>query len=267
MIWGYFLGLAALALLPLLFALVRPPRLRGRHDSDMALYRAQLAEVDRQREEGRLDDAQHRAATVEIQRRLLAMPGQVVAAASPMPRYMLASIFLIPAAALGLYVLRGTPDMPSVTHEERAALAARDDAVIGQLRARLQQLDPRQEQAWRGWLMLGNAERRRGRLDSAAAAWTTAIDARFDVGLALDFATLELERERPDAALALLRRVEAANPEADVRMRYLFLLGGAEEQAGHPAEARRAWQQIIDTSPPDAPWREMLQRRMDRLPQ
>lgn len=267
MIWGYFLGLAAFALLPLLFALLRPAKLRGRHDSDIALYRAQLAELDRQRDEGRLDEAQHRAATVEIQRRLLAAPGQVVAAPAPMPRFMLAGIFLIPAAALGLYVLRGTPEMPSMTHEQRAAIAARDDGLIAQLRSRLERLDIRQENVWRGYLMLGNAERRRGRLDAAASAWNTALEARFDVGLALDFATLELERERPQAALALLQRAQAANPEGDVLMRLRFLLGGAQEQAGNPAEARRAWQQILDDSPPDAPWRAMLQQRMGRLPE
>lgn len=266
MIWGYFLGLAALALLPLLVALVRPPRLRGRHDSDVALYRAQLAELDRQRDEGRLDEAQHRAATVEIQRRLLAAPQQVAAAAAPMPRLMLASVFLIPAAAVGVYALRGTPDMPSMTHEERAAIAARDDGLIAQLRARLERLDPRQDAVWRGYLMLGNAERRRGRLDAAAAAWNTALEARFDVGVALDAATLALEREQADVALALLERAQAAGVQGDVRIRLLFLLGSAHEQGGRPAEARRAWQQIVDESPPDAPWREMLRQRMSRLP-
>ena len=267
MIWGILLGFAAFALLPLLVTLLRPIRARGRHDSDVALYRAQLAELDREREAGRLDEAQHRAATVEVQRRLLAAPGETNAPAGPMPRLLLAGIFLIPAAALGLYVLRGTPDMPSMTHEERAALAARDDALIATLRSRLERLDPREEPVWRGYVMLGNAERSRGHLDAAGAAWDRALAARFDAGLALDYATLELERERPDAALAMLRRAQESGARGDVRVRLQFLIGTAEEQAGRPAEARRAWQEIIDESPPDAPWRAMLQRRMERLPE
>lgn len=266
MIWAILLGLAAAALLPLLFALLRPVRPRGRHESDIALYRAQLAELDREREAGRLDEAQHRAATVEVQRRLLAAPTDGGATASPAPRLLLAAIFLIPAAALGLYVLRGTPGMPSMPQEERAAIAARDDALIATLRSRLERLDPRDPAVWRGYVMLGNAERTRGRADAAAAAWDRALTAHFDVGLALDYATFELERDRPEPAIALIRRAQQTNPEGDLRIRVLFLLGAAEEKAGRPAEARQAWQQIIDASPEDAPWRAMLQRRMDRLP-
>lgn len=267
MIWGILLGLAAAALLPLLFALLRPVRPRGRHDADQALYRAQLAELDREREEGRLDEVQHRAATVEVQRRLLAAPGDAQAGVTRVPRLMLAAMFLIPAAALGLYLLRGSPGMPSVTQEERAAIAARDESLISTLRSRLERLDPRDDAVWRGYVMLGNAERSRGRPDAATAAWDRALNARFDVGLALDYATLELERDQAEPAIAMLRRAQAANPQGDVRVRLLFLLGAAEEKAGRPAEARRAWQEIIDNSPEDAPWRAMLQRRMDRLPE
>jgi cytochrome c-type biogenesis protein CcmH len=39
-----------------------------------------------------------------------------------------------------------------------------------------------------------------------------------------------------------------------------------EERAGRPANARRVWQSIVDDSPPDAPWREMMERRIQRLP-
>ena len=157
--------------------------------------------------------------------------------------------------------------IPLPPEEERAAIAAADDALIATLRSRLERLDPREEPVWRGYVMLGNAERSRGHLDAAGAAWDRALAARFDAGLALDYATLELERERPDAALAMLRRAQESGARGDVRVRLQFLIGTAEEQAGRPAEARRAWQEIIDESPPDAPWRAMLQRRMERLPE
>ncbi|MFQ3622377.1 MAG: c-type cytochrome biogenesis protein CcmI, partial [Acetobacteraceae bacterium] len=49
---------------------VRPPPPRAAHDA--ALYRAQLAELDRDRAEGRLTDQEHRDAVLEVQRRLLA---------------------------------------------------------------------------------------------------------------------------------------------------------------------------------------------------
>ena len=266
MIWAAILGLVAIALLPLVLAAARPPAPRGRREADIALYHAQLAELDREREAGRLDEAQHRAATVEVQRRLLAAPEEAARTATGTPPALVASLILIPAAALGLYLARGTPAMPSVTHAERSARAAQEDALIERLRTTLAPRDPREEAIWRGYVMLGNAERSRGRLDAAAAAWERALNARFDVGLALETATLEIERERHDAALAWLDRARAANPGGEVLLRLRFLTGLVHEQAGRPAEARRAWQAIVDDSPPDAPWRAMLERRMERLP-
>ncbi len=266
MIWFLVLGLAALVLLPFLLALLRPAATRGRRDADLALYRAQLAELDREREAGRLDEAQHRAATVEVQRRLLAAPSDADSTASAAPRFLIACIALLPAAALGLYMLRGTPGMPSATHTERVAVAARDDALIEGLRARLAQLDPSEEPTRRGYVLLGNAERSRGRIDAAAAAWDLALATRFDPALAAEYAGMELERQRPDVALPLLERVMGGSVPEELGVRIRFLTGIAHEMAGRPAEARRAWQAIIDASPPDAPWRAMLERRMERLP-
>lgn len=266
MTWIVLLGLAALVLLPFLLALLRPPVARGRREADLALYRAQLVELDREREAGRLEDQQYRAATLEVQRRLLAAPEDHARPAAKLPPAMIACLVLLPAAALGVYLLRGTPGMPSATHVERAAIAQRDDTLIASLRTRLERLDPRDEQVRHGYVLLGNAERARGRFDAAAEAWTTALAARFDMALAVEYAQMELERERPDAALVLLDRALGAGADADSRVRVRFLTGIAHEQAGRGAEARRAWQAIIDEAPADAPWRAMLERRMERLP-
>ena len=66
MIWVLLTLVALAALLPLALAVLRPKAARGRREADMALYRAQLAELDREREAGRLDEAAHRAARVEV---------------------------------------------------------------------------------------------------------------------------------------------------------------------------------------------------------
>ena len=65
MIWVLLMLVALAALLPLALAVLRPRAARGRRDADMALYRAQLAELDRERDAGRLDEAAHRAAVVD----------------------------------------------------------------------------------------------------------------------------------------------------------------------------------------------------------
>lgn len=50
-------------------------RAREQGEADVALFHAQLAELETpSAPEGRLDEAAHKAATVEVQRRLLAAP-------------------------------------------------------------------------------------------------------------------------------------------------------------------------------------------------
>ncbi|WP_198377008.1 c-type cytochrome biogenesis protein CcmI, partial [Neoroseomonas rubea] len=81
--WIPLILLALAALLPLAAAVLRPRAALGRREADIALFRAQLAELDREREVGRLDEAGHRAARVEVQRRLIAAADQAEEAAAP----------------------------------------------------------------------------------------------------------------------------------------------------------------------------------------
>ncbi|GGG32271.1 hypothetical protein GCM10010964_20260 [Caldovatus sediminis] len=267
MTWLALALLAAAALAPLALALLRPPRRapRGRREADLALYRAQLAELDREREAGRLDAAAHRAAVLEVQRRLIGTPDEETAAPGRRPSSALA-LALVPAIAalsLGLYLWRGAPGLPSAPHVERAEAARREEALLAELRARLARLDPASETARQGYLLLGNAERARGNLAGAAEAWTRALGARFDPGLAGDLAEVELERGETEAATRWITRGLAEAPR-DPRLR--FLAGLAEARAGRPETARAAWRALLADAPPDAPWRTLVERRLNELP-
>ena len=203
MIWVLLCALAALALAPLAVVLLRPARARGRAEADLALYRAQLAELDRERDAGRLDAAAHAAATLEVQRRILAAPKDDAAGGSARSAGLLgALLFLLPAAALGLYMARGIPDMPSAPYTERRQQQEAEEALLAQLRERLTVVAPGTEAARQGWVLLGNAERNRGRAEAAAQAWRTALGIRFDPELAGDLAEMEIETGNSDAAAA-----------------------------------------------------------------
>lgn len=257
--------LALAALLPLGLAVLRPRAARGRREADVALYRAQLAELDREREAGRLDEPGHRAARVEVQRRLIAAADQAEAAvvAGRSPALLAALLPLIAAAGLGLYLLRGSPGMPSAPYDLRAEAMARDEQILATLRQRLGALDPRSEQARQGWVLLGNAERARGRRDAALESWRRAAEVRFDAGLAAEIAEAEIERgEAPAAALWIARALLEA--PGDPRLR--FLAGLVEAESGRPANARTLWQALLADTPADAPWRAMLERRIAGLP-
>ncbi len=215
---------AALAMVPLLLVLGRGA-VRGRQDSALALYRAQLRELERDEAEGRLGGAEHAAAKLEIERRLLA---EAAAREAPVRqgRTSAALILLlaIPVAGGLLYLVGGQPQMPPEPYAKVQAEAKREDAraaaLIAQLRARLATLDPRTEQARDGYVLLGNAEATRGHDMDAATAWRTALAVRFDPNLAVEIAA------------AVLR-------------------GGQKLQPGDVANLRRA----LAEAPPNVPWR------------
>jgi cytochrome c-type biogenesis protein CcmH len=263
-IWLLLGAMALAALAPLAFALLRPARARGRAEADVALYRAQLAELDREREAGRLDGSAHEAARLEVQRRILAAPRDDALQGGGRSSAVLASlVFLLPAAALGLYLLRGIPDMPSAPYDLRRQQAEAEEALLTTLRARIAAVDANSETARQGHLLLGRAERNRGNLDAAAEAWRAALAVRADPQLAGDLAELEIERGEAAAAAELLARALGSAP-GDPRLRYLS--GLAEARAGRPANARSVWQALLADAPRDAPWRAVVERGLQTLP-
>lgn len=258
------LGLvAALILSPLAYAVLRPPRPRGRGEADMALFHAQLAELEAQRAEGRLDEAAFKSAMVEVQRRLLAAPAPETLSAANRPSLLvLAALVLVPVVGVMLYVERGFPDMPSATLAVRLEADAQDEAMLVQLRARLATADPNTQLGRQGFILLGNAERNRGRLPEAVAAWEKALGGGFDTGLAGDVAEMEIELNNPENALRWITRALSMQPQ-DARLR--FLAGLAEARAGRNTTARAIWTQLLAEAPADAPWRNIVEERLRGL--
>lgn len=229
MIWLAILLLAAAALAPLLLVLRRQAEAKGGRDPALALHRAQLAELDRDMAEGRILPAEHATARLEVQRRLLAAAEGTELAANPGVRWPLfTTLGLVPMLALGLYLVRGVPSLPSPGPAAAARRqAAEEAALILQLRERLAAMDPATDQARQGYVLLGNVEESRGNDAAAAAAWRTALKDRFDATLA------------------------ARTAEATVRA-----AGGVSDSSA--ALFRRA----LAAAPPDAPWRAVAEQRL-----
>lgn len=249
---------------------VRPPPPRAEHDA--ALYRAQLAELDRERAEGRLSDTEHRDAVLEVQRRLLAAVPPTAdpapAASSPRAaRWLIGGIALaLPALALAIYLPRGMPGMPAFPFAEvqamRQAEQAETDALLAQVSARIASLPPDSEDARRGWALIANVERRRGNVPAAADAARRALAIRFDAPLAVDLAetlAIAADGQVTPEARRLLERARSAAPD-DVRARYYLAL--ADLQAGDTDAALTGFRAVERMSPPDAPWRPMLAERI-----
>ena len=266
MTWWLLAGLLALAALaPLVPALLRPAAARGRREADLALYRAQLAELERERAAGRLDEAGHAAAVLEVQRRLLAAPGAPAdsAAAGGGRVPLVLALVAVPAVAAGLYLAQGSPGLPSAPFSERRDVAAQEEQLLGLLRERLATTDPTSEAARQGWVLLGNAERGRGKPDAAAEAYARALAVRFDAELAGQRAQVLIEADRTEEASRFLAE---SLPRAPNHVGLRFLTGLVEARAGRPEAARTLWGALVADAPADAPWRAMVERRMQDLP-
>lgn len=232
MIWIAFLAVSLLALAPLIRSLLYGSAARGRRDAALTLHRAQLVEIDRELAEGRLGKTEHASAKLEVQRRLLAVADSVDPPTTQARRFpLIATLTLVPAVALGLYLFAGAPDMPAAPHTEvaaaEAARVAKDTAMIAQLNARLALMPPKSDQARQGYILLGNAEANRGNMKKAAVAWGIALQAKYDPMLA------------------------AQTAEA------------LTEAAGQVTEdAAKLFQGALEAAPKDAPWRPTVERRL-----
>jgi cytochrome c-type biogenesis protein CcmH len=230
MLWALFLLLSAVAVAPMVVAFARGGPGRGRRAAAMALHRAQLGELDRERAEGRIGGPEHGAAVLEVERRLLAAGTETEADLVPRGRAgwgVLAVVLLaIPLLALGLYLPGGDPGLPAAPLAPRLAAEHAQQLQMGRLIAelhrRLGELDPKSEQARQGFLLLGRAEAAMGNFAAAAAAWRKALDDRFDPTLAM--ATAEAETRaagRVDSAAAALFRSAIAKAPAGAPWRAL----------------------------------------------
>ena len=219
MIWLAAALLALCALAPAAWGLRRHLAVRGRVQPTLALHRAQLAELDRDRAEGRISAADHATAMLEVQRRLLAASTMTDMQAAPPRRWpLLAGLVAVPVAALGLYLIGGHPNLPAQPLASRMSQADREmadtNAMVDQLRAAIATVDPHSDKAREGDLLLGNIEASRGNFAGAADAWQKALDVRFEPLLAARVAdaTSRAEGHLSPASAALFRRALAAAP-------------------------------------------------------
>lgn len=232
MIWMALFALTAVAMAPLAWSLRRGVGLRDRREAALALHRAQLGELARERDAGRLGTAEYEQAMLEVQRRLLATDAARDLTVDRPVRFPLVVLFpLMPLVAMVLYLVGGVPGMPAQPLAERreaaAQQAAEEDALIVELRRRLASVDPRSEQGRQGFVLLGNAEIRRGNMRAGAEAWRTALAAGFDPTL---------------AAIT-----GAAISEAEGKV---------------TPEAAELFRRALAEAPADAPWRPMAEKRL-----
>jgi cytochrome c-type biogenesis protein CcmH len=266
----------ALVLVPLLRSHRRAPK---RMEFDLAIYRDQLHELENDHARGLIGKNQSEAARLEIQRRMLAAgkkqvdgdqpPEATADGARPWPLITTIAV-AVPAVAVVLYLMWGTPGMPGQPFSGEAVSGATAgenmagqsvEAAIANLENRLKQ-NPGDQQ---GWLLLGRSLIALERYSDAAKALRTAaalsnndLDILVSMGEALVFAADGIVT--PEAR-DVFQSALAQNPNDAAAQYYM---GMALAQSGRPDEALQLWQKLAAETPIDAPWRGNLTTLMRR---
>lgn len=227
----------------------------SRRAINTAIYRDQLADLERDLASGALSQADYAGAREEIERRVLE---DVAADTAPtdtaprrLPRTALALAVTLPLAAALLYVVLGTPAaLDPAARQGPQASAAEIEKMVATLAARLEK-DPGNLE---GWAMLGRSYLVTGRLAEAAKAFDKAgpaMEASTELMLQVAELSAELNEGRIEGrGRELLQRVlkaEPQNPQA------LVLAGTDAFFRQQYADAVRHWEAVLAQLPPGSP--------------
>ncbi|MBS7539402.1 c-type cytochrome biogenesis protein CcmI [Ancylobacter lacus] len=271
-LWLIFAVMTGAAVLAVLWPLRTGAALAGADErqADLAVYRDQLDEIERDRSAGLIGAREGEAARTEIARRMLRAADEgrgTVATASDRRRRIAAVVALVgvPAIAGGLYVGLGSPDLPGQPLSARLSAdpATADIAVL--VRRVESHLEANPDDG-RGYEVVAPIYYRVGRLEDAVRAWETAIrllgpSAPRETGLGEAETALAGGVVTADAQKAFERAL-ALDPTS-VKANYYLGLGAAQD--GRRQDAIDRWSRLVAGAPADAPWLPMVKAALDRL--
>ena len=281
--WAIVTLMSAVVAAALVIPLLGKARsVRDRREYDLAVYRDQLGEVDRDVARGVLADDQARATRTEIEWRILAAAEDESPSGGEVPRpaagsapaqntwaLALTVAVLIPAGGFALYLYLGAPELPDAPfagRNEALEQAAQTRSEMGGLLADLAERLRQTPDDLDGWALLARSYRSMDLPRESADAFARAV---------------ELSERAPSFLSAYGEMLVAAaggqvTPEGrqafeealakepgDSRARYY--IGVAKEQAGDKAGALADWQALVARADANAPWLEEISRQMARV--
>jgi cytochrome c-type biogenesis protein CcmH len=245
----------------------RRPAIAG---SEIAVYRDQLDEIERDRSAGRIGEEEAKAARVEVSRRLLAAADAQEAATAPRPvagprrAAAVVALLALPLFAAALYLAIGSPMLPDQPLSARAT-EPRERQSVESLVAQVEAHLARNPDDGRGWELLAPVYLRLGRLEDAIKARRNALN--------LNGETAERMTNLGEALVAAANGVVTAEAKEaferavaldhhDAKARYF--LGLAAEQDGKPSGAAAIWRGLL-TESPDAQWAGFVREALARV--
>lgn len=270
-LWFVFALMTVAAIFAVLWPLGRDGRDQGQ-GSEVAVYKDQLAEVERDLAAGLIAAPEAEAARVEISRRLLAAAGSEPALApkSNLKWRRAAGVLALvglPLVAAAIYVPLGSPALRDFPLAQRERGAGRGMAQsLENLVVQVQQHLEKNPTEGRGWNVLAPVLERLGRFDEAVRAYRNSItyngesaERRSDLGEAIAAAASGVVTAEAKTEFERARTLNADDPKAN------YFLGLAAEQDGRKDDAANIWRTLLAKAPADAPWRPLVQSSLARV--
>lgn len=262
--------LIATALVFVLWPLLRKPAARpaSMRSTNLAIYRDQFAELERDLKLGTLDHVQYEAARAELQRRLLDDVGEQRDGAGSVARGSRVTALLIalalPVTAGVLYGMLGQPEGIGAAKRsapDAAPVSAEDFAAMTEKLAERMRNDPGDPI---GWLMLGRAYKALERYPEAVDALAEADRRRpADAEIMVEYAEA-LAQMSGTLAGQPRRLLERALTIAPNDAKALTMAGGAAFEAHEYRKAIAYWEKLSIQIPKDSDLGQALAAGIER---
>jgi cytochrome c-type biogenesis protein CcmH len=270
MVWFLLAGMAALVVLAALWPLLRPSAAAKADPAanEAAFYTAQLEEIRRDVERGLLPRGEAESARAEAARRLIAASGPSEAPPPDRRARLVAAALIavgLPAIAFPLYARLGQPMMPDEPLASRKVAPETNSGIEAAVAAVEARLIAKPDDG-KGWAVIAPVYMRLERYSDAVRAYAEALRLlgedplrRSAYGEALVAAAGGVVTDEARQAFDRALNQQPGQPQA----RYYVAL--AAEQDGKKAEAIRDYESLAADSPPDAPWRSLVNARLAAL--
>lgn len=287
MFWAVAVGLAAGVAYVLIKALPRVPAPGGSGDADMAVYRDQLAEIERDLTRGTIGPEEADRLRAEVGKRVIEADkaralGTVSARQTPTAVLVAVIVAIVVPGGVAAYWGLGAPGYPDMALQPR--LAALDEAIRSRpsQEAELARLEQSRDTGLDATLA--------GEL--AALSDPDALRARFrqyfeagemQAAVRVQEKLLSLQGEGAEAsdhanlALALVAEAQGyVSPEAEAQLRQAlqqdmnnqlarYLVGEMFLQGGRYDQAFRFWRPLAEAGDPAAPWTASIRERIGEV--
>lgn len=260
---------AAFILPPLWLGLRAPKPKTDRKEANLAIFRDQLSELERENTEGSLAAADFEQAKRELQRRLLeevepSAADGVAATHGPSRKTAIAILLLLPILGLLGYGMLGNPKAldPTQTAAPQQMTPEKINEMVASLAAKMK-ANPDDMQ---GWLMLARSYKSLGRYDEAVEAFAKAekaIDKDPDQ-LAAYAETVAMAngkglKGKPAQLVEKALKVDPKHGHS------LFLAGAAAMESGDNKKGIAYWEALLEQVEPGSEIDQILRSGIEKM--